>query len=1013
MTGSSTCRPLLPRRASFVLLLLIVWPAWVGGQCVSPPTGLVAWWPFDERRGATARDLSGKGHDGTYGGQPTAEPGIVRDALSFSAQDFVAAPVASHDPRALTIDGWVSLAGSYVVPPDPYPEPILQFLADAGFGYKLLVTDGHLALLAGCTAEGATIQQTPGPVLTPGVSRHIAVVVDAEAQAVTFYVDGDRVAGFTTDLELCSGSGAWQIGGTTPSVAPFFDVSNPFAGLVDELEVFERALGPEEIAAIAQAGGAGKCKPSQCASPPPGMVAWWGFDEAAGPTALDNAGGHHGTWVGQPAPLPGVVRRALRFDSADGGDSVQVPDDPALRFGTDDFTIDAWILRQGTGTLLVKRANAEELGYGVDIDASSSALRFGSVTSTVPLPMNVWTHVAVTTAASNGVRLVSFYVDGSLTNTEIAPLTAFDATGDLVLGESFVGLLDEVQMFDRSLTADEVATIYAGGCDGECRPAPPMPIFRPSDGCLKAVAKGVGLAARENAAALADCKLKASQDPTQDDAVCTDPQSADLKGRVARAEQKLRLAVEKSCAAGDVVGYSACPLSAGALGGTPITSSADLGVCLVTVVRGVVTEMAEIVSPGVALPAKAEQKCQQTIARGYGKLLATVLKVRTRCELAVARGALPEATDCVVEDPTGKIARATVKLEATVARTCAGTDAASVSPCGVDAPCARAAVDRAGEGLFRASAARAPEYDTCPLVFPFGCGQNRDGICGGLCGDGEQCLSFGGAPCECVRSGLACGPNACQRTAPCPSRNEECLPLLCECGPRPPSYSLVDPPGCLPPPADLVAWWPFDESSGATALDIIGGKHGTILGGTSRKPGAVGGALFFHGRGDYVEVPDAPALALSGGVTMDAWVYPEEDPRHEPILAKMNTGHTVGFRLMSASRFHIHVCPSTNCATGFWSVPPLPTKRWTHVAFVLDPVLAQYRLYVNGELKAKAMYSGTPFVTVGRPLWIAARPDVGEYFKGGIDEVELFARALGDSEIKAIFLHDGKCRPPA
>src|SRR5437899_5165224 len=50
-------------------------------------------------------------------------------------------------------------------------------------------------------------------------------------------------------------------------------------GLVDEVELFNRALSATEIQAISNAGSAGKCKtPPTCVAPPSGMVSWWPGD---------------------------------------------------------------------------------------------------------------------------------------------------------------------------------------------------------------------------------------------------------------------------------------------------------------------------------------------------------------------------------------------------------------------------------------------------------------------------------------------------------------------------------------------------------------------------------------------------------------------------------------------------------------------------------------------------------------------------------------------------------------
>ena len=107
-------------------------------------------------------------------------------------------------------------------------------------------------------------------------------------------------------------------------------------GKADEVEFFNRALSADEIAAIYNAGSAGKCRP--CASPPSGMVSWWGGDN----NALDRVGGFNGALHGDTTYAAGKVGQSFRFDG--NGDYVSIPQSANLPVrGTNSFTIDAWV----------------------------------------------------------------------------------------------------------------------------------------------------------------------------------------------------------------------------------------------------------------------------------------------------------------------------------------------------------------------------------------------------------------------------------------------------------------------------------------------------------------------------------------------------------------------------------------------------------------------------------------------------------------------------------------------
>ena len=75
---------------------------------------------------------------------------------------------------------------------------------------------------------------------------------------------------------------------------------------------------------------------------------------------------------------------------------------------------------------------------------------------------------------------------------------------------------------------------------------------------------------------------------------------------------------------------------------------------------------------------------------------------------------------------------------------------------------------------------------------------------------------------------------------------------------------------CVPPPPNMVSWWPGDGNTD----DIIDGNNGTFVGNASYSTGEVGQAFSFNGS-NYVEVPDAANLdfAPDAPITIDMWVY--------------------------------------------------------------------------------------------------------------------------------------------
>ncbi|MGD8969378.1 MAG: LamG domain-containing protein, partial [Anaerolineae bacterium] len=218
------------------------------------------------------------------------------------------------------------------------------------------------------------------------------------------------------------------------------------------------------------------------------------LEEYAGATSFYDSSGleHHGTCTGGTCPTAGVdgkYGRALRFDGADR--FVRIPhseinelsSDPSTGSGHG-FSVAAWInpseLSGGQRIVATARTNSNNgFGFGTagtDLLFTTFGVNNYRLTG-VGLQTNRWTHVA---AVLDGDNAVTFYVDGVDRGT-IAHTVSPDADTDdvLLIGATteagsgsitarFNGLIDEVMVVDRALSADEVralAQAQAAGVD--------------------------------------------------------------------------------------------------------------------------------------------------------------------------------------------------------------------------------------------------------------------------------------------------------------------------------------------------------------------------------------------------------------------------------------------------------------------------------------------------------------------------------------------------------------------
>ncbi len=207
---------------------------------------------------------------------------------------------------------------------------------------------------------------------------------------------------------------------------------------------------------------------------------------------------------------------------------------------------------------------------------------------------------------------------------------------------------------------------------------------------------------------------------------------------------------------------------------------------------------------------------------------------------------------------------------------------------------------------------------------------------------------------------------------------------------------------CTPAPQGMVAWWPADGN----ANDITGPNDGTIVGGVTFAAGMVSQAFVMDGATGYVEVPDSPALDVTGQITIDAWINPVATGGR--VVDKITAGGADGY-LLDTYGGRVRMIVNGQSVSG---ASVIPTGAWSHVTGVYDG--AQMRVYLNGVLDG-SFNTAVAIPTNALTLRIGAASDGGSRFTGQIDEVELFNRALSEAEIQAVVAAGsaGKCKAPA
>jgi hypothetical protein len=150
------------------------------------------------------------------------------------------------------------------------------------------------------------------------------------------------------------------------------------------------------------------------------------------------------------------------------------------------------------------------------------------------------------------------------------------------------------------------------------------------------------------------------------------------------------------------------------------------------------------------------------------------------------------------------------------------------------------------------------------------------------------------------------------------------------------------------PTADLVAAYSFDEGMGTTVADASGqGNIGTLAAPAWTKAGKFGHALAFDGVKDVVIVPHATSLALTTGMTLEAWVYPTSAQIGWSAVVQKE----VDAYFLTAGSDTGALRPTGGGTFGGFidhikAPAAIPVNAWTYLALTYDGAIL--RLYVNG-----------------------------------------------------------------
>jgi len=408
--------------------------------------GLVAYYAMEN----DANDRSGNGNDGAIMGDPNFVEGVSGMALAFDGDGDIID--CGNDPN-LAISGAVTMAAWINVGVQGLDHKVGGNQDGANGGYKMSVYSDKIEFEIRTAANSSVLNRSVegGTVLEAGVWYHVAGVYSLADGYIRTYVDGALDRELLTTEELGVSPGNFFIG-----CEPFNTTGYNFNGVMDEVYLYNTALSAGEVMYLAG---------HRAIPVDPGtdnLVARYEFEN----NVDDSSGnGLHGTVVGDPEFVEGPPGFGMALDFDGDGDYVDCGNPPEFTT-TEQISFAYWIkvrvFDADWNTVIAKGDDSwrsSRAGTNNFMEAAVGGTSGNYIYGVTPVDDEQWHHVG---AVYDGATF-KIYVDGDLDASEestgqiaVSSYNVYIGENSQATGRFWNGLIDDVVIYNRALTAGEV-----------------------------------------------------------------------------------------------------------------------------------------------------------------------------------------------------------------------------------------------------------------------------------------------------------------------------------------------------------------------------------------------------------------------------------------------------------------------------------------------------------------------------------------------------------------------------